>query len=156
MPRYTLRTLLIAVTTIGCCGGLIRSCYIALTHFETAENVEHVTWLPKTASNVSYYRSYLFTAFEFDISEPEFQKWSVWKVHSITTPITLHRYALARRDQPSLGPNPSYDQMLEWQSRREVTITDGLAYEHHQSNGGGIVVAYDKSKGRAYYWPSPR
>lgn len=43
---------------------------------EIAEGVYSVEWLPTEATNINYYRSYGFTAYEFQISETGFRKWA--------------------------------------------------------------------------------
>src|SRR4029450_8888779 len=114
MPRYTLKSLLIAVTVIGTGIGLLRGCYLALTHFETAENVDRVSWLPDSASNVSYYRSYNYTAYEFDISEDEFKKWIWLDVKPITKPVEVHRYSYMTASRVELSPNPTLAELEAW------------------------------------------
>lgn len=55
MPRYSLKLLLLIIAAIACGLAFVRAAYIQLTHFETAENVARVAWLPNSASNVSYF-----------------------------------------------------------------------------------------------------
>ncbi len=43
---------------------------------EIAEGVNSVEWLPVEATNIKYYRSYGFTAYEFQIDEPGFRAWA--------------------------------------------------------------------------------
>jgi hypothetical protein len=43
---------------------------------EIAEGVQSVDWLPAEATDISYCRSYGFTAFEFKISEAGFREWA--------------------------------------------------------------------------------
>jgi hypothetical protein len=152
MPRYTLRALLILVTALCCCGGLFH----ALTRFETAENVARVDWLPQTASNVSYYRSYNYTAYEFDMSEAEFRKWMWLDVQPITRPVKVRRYSLIASSRAYPGANPAAGEYEAWEAMREATVTDGLYHEHRRDDGGGVCVAYDRAKGRVFYQSNPR
>ena len=156
MPRYSLRGLLILVTAIGCCSGVLRSCYVELTHVETAENVKHVDWLPKTATNVSYFRSYAYTAYEFDISEPEFRRWTSLEVKPISKPVTIARYSLMTRQQSELPPDATPAQFEAWEAERHATVADGFYYENRRGNGGGVSVAFDRTKGRVYFQTNPR
>lgn len=116
MPRYTLKGLLIAVTVLACGFGLVRS----LLHVETAENVARVHWLPTSASNVSYYKSYSFTAYEFDIPERDFRAWSYWEVRPIGKPIEVARY---NRMRPYLdfGLNSSASQQKSMEDDQSWT-----------------------------------
>jgi len=156
MPRYTLRGLLIAVTAIACGIGLLRGCYITLTHFESGENVEQVSWLPSAASNISYYRSYNFTAYEFDISESEFKHWIWLDVRAITEPIKVYRYSHMTRGKPDFGLNPSFAELEQWEATYLARVSDGLYFNNRRSNGGGVTVAFDRTKGRAYFQTNPR
>jgi hypothetical protein len=152
--QFRLKHLLIFVTVVACGLAFLRAAYIGLTHVETGENVEHVKWLPKSASNVSYLRSYSFTAFEFDISESDFMDWSGWKLQQISGPVRITRYCFS--NHADFGPNPSPEEIEAWENRNQALITDGLYYEHRQSNGGGVRVGYDRDKGRAFFQSSPR
>lgn len=54
-------------------------CYAAyrdFTDIESGELLASVDWLPKEATNVSFYRSYFATAYGFAISEHGFRDWS--------------------------------------------------------------------------------
>jgi hypothetical protein len=156
MPRFSLKSLLIGITLIGLAIGLLRGCYLHLTHFETAENVERVDWLPNTASNISYYRSYNFTAYEFDISEDEFRRWTWLKVKPISEPVEIYRYSFVARSYQGLGPNPTNAQLEAAEAVERATISDGLYYEERHGNGRGVSIAYDRKRGRAFFQANPR
>jgi hypothetical protein len=156
MPRYTLRGLLVVVTAIGCCSGILRGCYIALTQFEAAENVARVAWLPESASNISYYRSYNYTAYEFDMSEDEFKKWIWLSVEPITKPVEVRRHSFITASRPDLGPNPTLEELEAWEAIGTATIVNGLYHLHRRGNGGGVDVAFDRNKSRVYFQSNPR
>jgi hypothetical protein len=156
MPRYTLKSLLIAITLIGAWIGLLRGCYVALTHYETEENVDHVSWLPGSASNVSYYRSYSYTAYEFDMSEDEFKKWIRFDVKPITKPVDVYRYSHTTANRPDLGPNPTIAQLEAWEAIGKATIKNGHYHSHRRGNGGGVDVAFDRDRGRVFFQTNPR
>jgi hypothetical protein len=147
MPKYTLRSLLLIVTVIA--GGLaiLRGAYVALTHFELAENVLAVDWLPPSASNVSYYKSYSCTAYEFNIPESDFRSWAWWELKEITGPVEVRRYSFFAKGQHGLRPDPFDD---------VAVVSNGLYYEARQSNGGGVSVAYDRAATRAFFQSNPR
>ena len=149
----------VLVGLIGCGLALLRGCHYALTHFESGEGVPSVSWLPESAPNVSYYKSYLNTAFEFDISEAEFLRWSSWEVQPIKEPVGMLRYCYFTTSPPDYGPNPTQAQeaeLLAIYNSQRPKIDDGWYYGYRQSNGGGVWVAYDRSKGRAYFRSAPR
>ena len=133
---------------------------VADEQVEIGENLDTVSWLPDEASNISFYRSYRFTAYEFDISEAGFERWSQWPVNDLSTPKKIARYLV--RTEPE-SPAPSFDatdeQLIAYHRARQnqyAKITDGLYYEIEQSNGGGVWVGYDRQKGRVFYQSSPR
>lgn len=147
MPRYSLKRLLLVVTAIAMVLAFLRSAYIHFTRVEYGRNVASVAWLPSSATNVSYYKSYSFTSYEFDISEAEFKAWAWWDTEPISTPICVMRY-----DYPT-AEKQAY---VEHSEGSYACVTDGLGYTYRQSNGGGIQVAYDRKLGRAFFHSSPR
>lgn len=156
MLRYSLRGLLLAVTVIGCGIGVLRGCYIELTHVETAEGVERVDWLPPTASNVSYYKSYMYTAYEFDMSEADFKSWTWHKVKPITTNVQVNRFSYMTRDSSALDLSSPEEQWKRWEEAGTATVTNGLYYSDRRSNGGGVTLAYDRAIGRVFFQTNPR
>ncbi len=100
------------------------------------ENEKHVPWLMEEASDVSYYLSYSFTAYEFTITEENFRKYlSKRNLKEITQPVTLRRY------------NHPYEQTT-------VTIDEGL-YTEESGMRGSFKVAFDRKNNRAYFEESP-
>lgn len=110
--------------------------YRELSDVTTGEDVSSVAWLPTSAQHVSFRRSYSFTAFEFDIPQDDFVRWSDehgW--HAEPTPRPAHLY--------------------NWK-REPIEIARGLSFAKELANGGGTWVAYDSEKHRAYYESTPR
>ena len=122
--------------------------YRGLSNVEFGENMAHVDWLPGEAANVSYYKSYTWTAYEFDISEEGFRKWSKWEIAPIEQPVSIARY--------------SFMPALKARSREEVEkataiVSNGLYYEQRDArSGGGTVVVFDRDASRVYYQRNPR
>jgi len=87
--QFSIKRLLTYTALIAVAIWFVRGAYLGFTQVETGESVASVDWLPKSASNVSYYRSYMNTAYEFDIDEAGFLKWSRWEVAEITEPVRL-------------------------------------------------------------------
>ncbi|HTN76354.1 MAG TPA: hypothetical protein VL096_13945 [Pirellulaceae bacterium] len=134
--------------------------YLGLTWLETGENVASVDWLPARATNVSFYRSYGSTAYEFDIPEKDFVAWSDWDVAEIVEPVSMMRYSYFAEPSPHLSVNATTEEEVVAHekaiSERYATIADGLYYGHLRSNGGGVWVAYDRRTGRAFFRSAPR
>ena len=148
--RFTLMRIFVVIGMIALMLGILRM----LTHAETGRGVASVDWLPATASNVSYYKSYLNTAYEFDISEANFVRWSRWKLQPITTPVEFLRCTYFLRDPSDSGLSPTVSEAIDLS--HIVQISNGLFYEERQPNGGGVEVAFDRDTGRAYFHSSPR
>lgn len=157
--QFSIRSLLICTALFALGVWFVRSAYLGFTQVETAEAVKSVDWLPATASNVSYFCSYMNTAYEFDIDEAGFRQWASWEVAEISEPVRLARYLAFSSPRPVEPANPTKE---EWEAfavengRRGITIVDGLYYGETLDNGGGVWVAYDRRSGRAYFQSAPR
>lgn len=123
----------LVILGLGAMGYLL---YHDVTDVEQGQRIPAVPWLPAAASDISYIKSYTFTAYEFDITQPEFVRWS---------------------DQNGWHANPVTGRasLLDWQ-KQNVTIEAGLFYAHEFGNGGGVWVAYDSKARRAYFQSMPR
>ena len=154
--KYSLKKLLLVTAGAALAIWFVRSMYVVLTQIETRENVPSVDWLPDTASNVSYYRSYLNTAYEFDISESGFRSWSRWDVTEISEPVTIERYSqLSKCPEPN-ATDEEWEAYFMADSERSATIDDGLYYGYRQDDFGGVWVAYDRKRGRAFFQSAHR
>lgn len=107
-------------------------------------DVERVGWLPEEATSVTYYRSFIRTAYEFSISEAGFRAW-----------------AEARGLRPSppratVVVSRQYGDGMAVPGPRQVAIDDAIAMERldPQSHGGTTAV-YDRRTGRAYVLTTP-
>lgn len=157
--KYSIKTLLLTTAAIAVAVWFMRSAYIGFTRIENGENVATVDWLPDAAANISYYRSYAHTAYEFDITEAAFRSWSRWAVEELDEPVRIERYS--RFSKRLLDPPPNAtDEELQAHamaySEQSAIIEDGLYYAYTQNNGGGVWVAYDRKYGRAYFRSSAR
>jgi len=133
--------------------------YRGITDIETGESLPSVDWLPEEATNVSFYRSYLNTAYEFDISEHGFRDWSRWELEEIVEPVRIPRYLEYSTPPPQEPSDPTSEEIEAFimeQKNRSATIKSGLYYGYLQGNGGGIWVGYDRESGRAFYKSAPR
>jgi hypothetical protein len=147
--RFPKRAIIGVIALVSVTLGLYLLSNNYLTSYEYAENVETVDWLPDTATNISYFKSYLFTAYEFDISEEEFLKLAEkkgWKVKKInqTKRVLRYTYGVNQKNNTSKKTNT------------EAIIDSGYYYNKRFSNGGGITVVYDNEKQTAYFQSDPR
>jgi len=52
--------------------------------------------------------------------------------------------------------DPAIEEQEEWEAQRFATVTNGLSYRTNNPNGRGVIVAYDRSKGRAFIHDASR
>jgi len=152
---------------------VIYALYTGLTQNEFGENTPSVSWLPKSASNVSYHLSYMVNGYEFDMPHGDFMKyaedegWQLRQLKDESVEIPSYIHAARFRDLPpdrhELPAQPTNDEMkafeLKWEAfyaNRSRTVTNGYAYERRLKNGGGVRVGYDMLKQRAYVFYTPR
>lgn len=142
-PKWIIGLILVFCLIIGVC---ILHNY-AMSYQKFGKNVENINWLPATSTNISYYKSYFFTAYEFTISEENFLKLAEkekWNVKKITEPVEVPRYTQGLHQNDDESPDDV------------AVITSGYYYNERWGNGGNITVGFDDKKLRAYYQTSPR
>lgn len=150
-------------------GLILYAAYRDFGRVESGENLPRVSWLPESATNICFYKSYGFTAFEFDISEQDFLKWaSERQLKKLDgEEFGISRYHLGLKDVPPAGDPPGIGAPKEElnayfaaeQKHHDAiskVIRRGYGYRLTRSNGGGHAVAYDLETGRAYYTTTPR
>ena len=112
---------------------------------ESGEMVHKVEWLSDpTATEVSYYKSHLWSAYEYKTSEKNFLKHAnpCWQFKEITEPVVILRYLYMTKYNGSLiGGTPPDSQAV---------IKNGIIAEEHWKNGGGYIAVYDRDTGKAY------
>ena len=140
------------------------------TRVEEGENVAKVDWLPEEANQVSFHKSYGFTAYEFNISEKGFldlarrEGWEIKPIGAETVSVERylsHRLMTALKgksvgdsDQEQEEHQKKYE---EWKRDSRHIIAKGYYYKWLRGQtGGGIWVGYDSENGRAYYHTQPR
>jgi len=124
---------------------------------EVGENEEHVSWLPDEATNVSYYKAYMWKAYEFDISEEGFKRWAIkWDLKEIDEEQSIWRYSymsfLAKRREE----NVDYDELFSEEEKHIATVKNGLYDKKKSRSSSGYHVVYDRDRGRAYFESSRR
>ena len=129
---------------------------------EKGENVKSVDWLPAGATDVSYYKTYSWTAYEFSIEEDAFKEWAYerWELAEIKDPVSISRYKYFLIKYPNTDHmtelNAIEDSIDDYKKQTSVTITNGIYYGNRRGNGGGVQVGYDRKNNRAYIQSNPR
>jgi len=126
--------------------------YLGLTNIVISENEPAVKWLPSTAKDVSYYRSYDYTAFEFTIPEADFLAWvksNQWdkETKPIEAPFKIGRYTAG----PTFQRKP--DDPLDHTAAKGYFMA--RFFKGREGNDEGMRAAYDAENGRAYYTWKP-
>ena len=122
---------------------------------ESGQGVTTVPWLPDAATDISYYRSYGWTAYEFEISEEGFIEWtSKYPLKEVDDTVYMERWSWLDFSQES-----SHLSTEEYQSLRLSHLTaieNGLFGGRSWTNGGKELVAFDRKLGRAFFQSNPR
>lgn len=155
---------------------LLGFCSVVLTSFirqvsqpgEVAEGVGSIDWLPAEATNISYHKDYMTSAYEFQISEAAFRKWAAEVAFEPASefliyepvadiakdePCWMYRYKFfAGKKQDSMEGS---DEVEHFKSI-VIEIKNGLRGELRFRNGGGYSIGYDRDSGTAYWHWSRR
>ena len=121
------------------------------------ENLEKVSWLPSTASNVSYYKSKQVQVYEFSISAEEFRKWaesSGMTVRRMMNQEIVSRYKAyiptpeGKSGEP-FSPDGSipFETFQAWQNAISAKVNRGLIAKGTNSE----IAIYDLEKQKAYF-----
>lgn len=126
---------------------------------ETGENVATVSWLPSSAKNVSFYKSYSWRAFEFDINENDFRQWAAqWNLKEIDKAESIQRYNYWNflKEKHSSQTEDDMNAYFETKKRCIAAVNKGLYDSKTYGNGGGYHVVFDRERQRAYFQSCPR
>lgn len=130
------------------------------THPDTGVNVPSVGWLPESASNVSFYRTYSWTAYEFDIDEAGFREWARrfgGELEPFSDGCRIERYSWREFCRSQASTTVDGDAYYEEERKHYAYVRNGLCYRYiNERNGGGVHVVYDRDAGRAYCQSNPR
>lgn len=145
--------------------GLI-ACFIALplavfffmsSAPDYAENVKRVNWLPKSASNISYYKSKQVQVYEFDISAENFKIWAEnndMTIRRMMNQEIVSRYKAYIPTSEGKGGQPitpdgdiPFEAFQEWQNEISAKISDGLIAKGPNKS----IAIYDPKAKRAYF-----
>ena len=110
--------------------------------------------------DISYYKSYTYTAYEFKIPEESFKKHanSSWRFREIREPEVIRRYNYIREyeEYHKNYREFRYEEYRRLQERTTATVKNGIVARHRQRNGGGYHAVYDRDTGTAYVQTNPR
>lgn len=170
--RFIIRTVLIIMAVIILAPIILGVLWLVGASWSNAhpvfrENVAKVDWLPASASNVSFYKTYSFTAYEFDIPESGFvslakeRNWTVSEIQGEAQRVMTYRMGGKIRDRFPLPKSDlsTEEQLEEYQQALQIIeprVQHGLMHEVRHANGGGITVVYDRTGQRAYVQSNPR
>lgn len=155
----------------SCVAGFALWYYDASRPPEIAKNVESVDWLPAEATKISYYRSYVFTAYEFQISEAGFREWASTKefrpsdsveFQPVTEVSEIHGKKLFpiqrynRFGVDGLEHSDDHESHAAFEKATTIDIRNGLRGESRRGSAGGYSIGYDRDTGTAYYQMNPR
>lgn len=123
---------------------------------EYETNVPYVEWLPRTCSNVSYYRSKQVEVYEFNISPKDFVNWVEsmgMEAERITSKQVISRYTAYiptndRADEPSVpeGRAMTEDEFRKMQNAISATVRFGM-----YATGESKTAVFDGERNRAYF-----
>ena len=109
---------------------------------DQAENVKSVTWLPKSMSDISYYKTQSFgwiKEYKCNISEQDFRNYAKEKSWELTSPKAKSIIKFHRLKGMGL-----------------IVVERALFYSKRSANGGGESVLYDLNTETLYYTASHR
>ncbi len=115
--------------------------------------------LPEDARNISFYRTYSWTAFECDCSEAAVRKWASGKtLKEIEAPVTAARWnaVILEEKYDCRRPDPDLKRLEAFRKSLGHEVRHGLAASLRQANGGGFSLVYDRDAGRLYWQTNPR
>lgn len=117
---------------------------------DRGENLAQVDWLPETASDISYYRTYNLKVSEFSMNESDFRKWaSDSDLKEIKDRQEIRRFSWW--DYQKTRPK-QYDETYFREEQNHIAIvTNGLFSSYRQSDGGGNYTVFDRDKNRVYF-----
>jgi hypothetical protein len=153
---HTKRVVLITVAIAIVLGaGFVWYAIESTKKIESGQGVVTVSWLPTAATDISYYRSYGWTAYEFEISEEGFREWaSKYPLKEIDDTVYMERWSWLDFSQESSHlPTEEYQSLrLSHLTSIENGLFGGISWE----NGGRELAAFDRKLGRAYFQSNPR
>ncbi len=122
--------------------------------------VDSVSWLPREARNITYFRNDLTKMAEFEIEREAFEKWCAKRkmplqeldgggYHVVERCLMLLE---ARGVIPTVAePNDMERKQHEMERTIKNFGAGDLFYEERWSNGGGYTLGYDIDENRGYY-----
>ena len=137
--------------------GMIPLWFISVVHLqnnpEIKQNVPECKTWNTTLRNASFFNSYVWTAWEGEISEKDFlvmAKHNSWDIKPLNKPFILERSAseLIRQHQAEKAGRRVVPQAVD--------VADGYSFNRRQSNGGGTLVVWDKFRQKVYIISNPR
>ena len=157
--RFSIKTILVLLTIIALTVWAVLGIRETFS-IRTGENFDRVNWLPASASKVSFYRNYHFTAYQFCMPENEFIEWCPKMLNEIVEPVTISTWKTRLLEYPTPNTNTTadeFDRMIaKFKSETTATISNGLYYEKWGDDGGCSAYVFDRDTSIGYHQWSPR
>jgi hypothetical protein len=130
--------------------------YVGVTTTKERYNLDYSYGFPKSASNISYYFSFLHNVYEYNISLDDLQsvaKDKGWTFSNIPSDngVTIFCYSYTDKQKEEVM-NDKENIFAPYYKR---TVKNGLFYKT-LGQRGGIVVVYDKDINRLYFYSARR
>jgi len=131
-------------------------------HPDVGVNAPSVKWLPEAATNVSFYKTYSWTAYEFDIDEAGFRKWAKkLDLRPIQDAKFINRHSWREFSREANERCNETGELGAWvypvERKHFAVVRNGLFHKHTNGvNGGQTHLVYDRDDGRAYYTSNQR
>lgn len=122
---------------------------------ETGINVPTADWLPETASDISFYRSHSWKAWEYTISENDFREsGSRYDLKEIEEPQSIPRFSwLEFRNTDPTKYGESY---FREEQGHHAKVSNGLFASKRWKNGSGYHIIFDRDKSRVFFQSNKR
>ena len=124
---------------------------------EYGENIPTVGWLPRYATDVSYYRSKQVQVYEFRIKAEDFKTWATsngMDVRRLNTPEIVSRYKTYIPTPEGASSEPAtpegvvtIEQFQDWQSAISIKVETGIIAQSEDN----AVAVYDLRTQKAYF-----
>ncbi|QIF03928.1 hypothetical protein [Roseimicrobium sp. ORNL1] len=127
-------------------------------HPETGTNLSAVDWLPASASDISYWKTYSWSAWEFTMKEEEFRKWaSRYELREISGAQSIERFSWIQFWRSHRDYDGDAWEEEEREKRKHVaTVRNGLFATERRKDGGGYKLVFDRETNRVYHQSNPR
>lgn len=134
--------ILVILALLGSCMALLHG----TRQVEEAHDIKSVDWLPSSATDISFYKTWIHHEARFRIPEADFVRFVMeqgFKAEEITEEKIVRLPIL---DSQKLDQRNSTESVPQF-----TVIKQGLFFELRKPNNGGWLFAYDRTTGVGYF-----